>query len=647
MEQNRSGYLPLAKSEYQDEGEVDREFEEILALLPEPAVFQQQQRERHSSSASGKRASKFLCKKYSLKWLVLAYLAGFLSCPILQFFFPSLCLGRPATSEPTSRSSSNTGTIDDDDDLNVLASSYAGERTSNVYPPPSPTNNFPSYFPTDVGYPGNFATGVEAGIVATAPSYPVQSGAPNLVGPSTLPKGKKKKFDIFRHWGNLSPWYSVPPEDFGLDTTPDAPKGCRITGLHLLHRHGARYPTERSTYGGPERFAEKIHALAANWTASGDLEFLNEWTYKLGRGLLTPFGRQQLFDLGAATRIKYGFLLQNFTEQAALPVFRTTSQDRMLYSALNFAIGFFGYPHQDQYLQSITIEAPSFNNTLAPYFTCPNALNASKAERGVLYVEEWTATYLRKALKRHQAQLKGLELTIEDMYTMQQLCAYETVALGYSAFCDLFTEQEWEGFNYALDLHFWYNSAFGSPVARIQGIGYIQELVSRLTQTRIPVHNTSTNATLDDNDETFPLGRSIYIDATHEVVFLNIITALGLNNFAESGPLPSDHIPKKRPFRSSHLSPFATNMQFQLLACDSTPDSEQIRIVINDGVSPLTSLEGCPHNPDGLCPLKEFVKAQQKHIETADWTWACYGDWDVPPGTAWNTTTGDPPARKA
>lgn len=32
-------------------------------------------------------------------------------------------------------------------------------------------------------------------------------------------------------------------------------------------------------------------------------------------------------------------------------------RDRMLYSALNFAIGFFGYPHQDKYLQSITIEA--------------------------------------------------------------------------------------------------------------------------------------------------------------------------------------------------------------------------------------------------------------------------------------------------
>ena len=66
-----------------------------------------------------------------------------------------------------------------------------------------------------------------------------------------------------------------------------------------------------------------------------------------------------------------------------------------------------------------------------------------------------------------------------------------------------------------------YGSAFGSPVARVQGIGYVQELVARLTHTRIKIHNSSTNATLDDNPITFPLDQSLYVDATHEVVVLN------------------------------------------------------------------------------------------------------------------------------
>ena len=71
-----------------------------------------------------------------------------------------------------------------------------------------------------------------------------------------------------------------------------------------------------------------------------------------------------------------------------------------------------------------------------------------------------------------------------------------------------------------MDLYFWYDSSFGSPVARVEGIGYIQELVARLTHTPIDVHNSSTNATLNDNATTFPLNQSLYVDATHEVVVL-------------------------------------------------------------------------------------------------------------------------------
>lgn len=70
-------------------------------------------------------------------------------------------------------------------------------------------------------------------------------------------------------------------------------------------------------------------------------------------------------------------------------------------------------------------------------------------------------------------------------------------------------------------MHFWYNAGFGSPVARAMGIGYVQELVSRLTHTPIETHNTSTNGTLNDNPITFPLNNALYVDASHETVILN------------------------------------------------------------------------------------------------------------------------------
>ncbi|KAJ7869626.1 phosphoglycerate mutase-like protein, partial [Mycena leptocephala] len=572
--------------------------------------------------------------QFSVNHLLIAFVCGTLACFIAQYAIcgPSCFSYRRDAADSTQ---SPTATH-----VDALASPWAGSTEVHKYPPPNPTNAFPSLFPTSVGYAGKTPTGAEAAVIATAPSYPLHTGAPQLVAPDGLTRGKGKSFDLFRKWGNLSPWYSVPRAAFGLDSTAGTPETCRVTGLHFLHRHGARYPTAYASYGGPANFSSRLNAVADKWTASGELAFMNEWTYKLGEEVLTPFGRQQLLDLGISMRLKYGFLLKNFTESNTIPVFRTESQDRMLASALNFAIGFFGYPFEGQYQQSITIEEGGVNNTLAPYKTCPNVNDPLKADRGRGFVAAWADVYLQNALKRLAPLIEGYELRVEDVYVMQQMCAYETVALGYSKFCELFTEEEWDGFDYSLDLFFWYNSGPGFALARSLGIGYVQELVARLTHEPIAEHNSSTNGTLDDSGVTFPLGQALYVDATHEVVVLYVLTALNLTTLAASGPLPADHIPKKRTYKVSELAPFATNVQFQLLECTSLP-GPQIRIIVNDGVVPLTGIEGCGAQKDGMCAVETFVGAMRKIIAGTDWEWDCHGDWEIPEG--WETVTGEPP----
>jgi hypothetical protein len=86
--------------------------------------------------------------------------------------------------------------------------------------------------------------------------------------------------------------YSV--ESFGLpDASPVIPEGCGLNAVHLLMRHGARYPTSDS---GPSQFAAEIHSAVSKegFSVTGDLEFLATWTYKLGAEILTPFGREAL-----------------------------------------------------------------------------------------------------------------------------------------------------------------------------------------------------------------------------------------------------------------------------------------------------------------------------------------------------------------
>jgi hypothetical protein len=133
--------------------------------------------------------------------------------------------------------------------------------------------------------------------------------------------------------------------------------------------------------------------------------------------------------------------------------------------SLTFAAGFFGVrTYQTDYRQEIIIEENNFNNTLAPYDVCPNVNTEDVGNFGGIQGDKWAKIYLKDAQKRLQPMIKGFNLTIPRLIDMQEMCAYEvitsftrsswisdisqTVALGYSKFCDLFTEEEWEGYEY-------------------------------------------------------------------------------------------------------------------------------------------------------------------------------------------------------
>ena len=226
-----------------------------------------------------------------------------------------------------------------------------------------------------------------------------------------------------------------------------------------------------------------------------------------------------------------------------MPVFRTTSEWRVVQSARNWAAGFFGLEeYSDSYYESVAIKGKGFNTTLAPWYTCPNSGGAVHALGGQ-YARNWTNVYLADTVTRLQQYIKGVELTPTLVSAMQSLCAYETVALGYSEFCGLFTAEEWKGVQYAnggnsgfiptfwplslilmKDLAFWYSYGPGNPLSAAQGIGYVQELLARLTQTPLAGFDTSTNGTLDGNNITFPLDQPIYMDATHD-------TAIAMSKF--------------------------------------------------------------------------------------------------------------------
>ncbi|KAJ7648824.1 phosphoglycerate mutase-like protein [Mycena rosella] len=452
----------------------------------------------------------------------------------------------------------------------AVGSSFAGSTSTALFPPANATiTATDTFFPnaSQVGHGGPTPTGDEAAAIATAPAVALVDNVFPLVKPAT--SDKKPGFDILQHLGNLSPFQSV--KSLGLpDASARVPDGCKITQVHLLHRHGARYPT------GGSSFAAALHTAATStgFNTSGPLAFLSTWTYKLGEQTLTPFGRAEMFNLGVGFRVKYGDLLKKATD---LPVFRTTSEERMVDSALNFAAGFFGVQsYKDDYHQLIEIddELGKLNSTLAPW-NCP-VFHSRVAGFGSAQALKWANIYLVSARERLSPSIQGLVLDIKQLIDMQTLCAYETVALGYSAFCGLFTEEEWKGYEYYVDLHFWYGFGPGAPYASAMGLGWVQELISRLTQTRI------TN--FDSTPVTFPFGQPIYVDATHEIVVSQILTALNFTTLAANGPLPTDRIPPNQTWFANQLVPFGTNLVGQVLSCPASDTPTHIRWILNDAV---------------------------------------------------------------
>ena len=135
----------------------------------------------------------------------------------------------------------------------------------------------------------------------------------------------------------------------------------------------------------------------------------------------------------------------------------------------------------------------------------------------------------------------------------------------------------------------------------MQGVGYVNELLARLTGTPVLL-GTQVNTTLDTDPSTFPLDRALYADFTHDNQMAAIYAALGL--FAQHAPLDPTAPDPRRTWITSELTPFSARMVVERLVCAGTP---HVRVLVNDALQPL---EFCGGDRDGLCTLAEFVASQ-------------------------------------
>lgn len=185
-----------------------------------------------------------------------------------------------------------------------------------------------------------------------------------------------------------------------------------------------------------------------------------------------PFaGTLEAFEIGVRLRTRYKDLLDESLAKRQATYWASDSA-RVIDTAKYFGAGFFGIDNADAKLQVIPETPDRGADTLTPGRTCLNYRNdVDPFGHGYGYrmMDAIRATYEPAIVARLLEQNPDFPFSESEIFSMQVLCGFETLAKGGSPWCDVFTAEEWESFEYARDVIHYYRSGPGNPYGATMG----------------------------------------------------------------------------------------------------------------------------------------------------------------------------------
>ncbi|KAL1979715.1 hypothetical protein VTN96DRAFT_5259 [Rasamsonia emersonii] len=428
-------------------------------------------------------------------------------------------------------------------------------------------------------------------------------------------------WNLLYHLGGNGPW--VQRADPALTTSAAAeiapPDGCTVDQVHLMSRHAERYPTRSA---GGRHLALLTRIKATNTTVNGSLSFLNDWTYFTDdpsrdfEQLTTtgPYaGTLEAFTTGVRFRTRYAHLLP----KGAKTRFWASDSARVIDTARYFASGLFGLDWETKgkaELEIIPETLERHTDTLTPGDTCLRYIEdtAKGHDYGVNMLTLFQDVYLPAIAHRlvHEQGNHAIgNFSNVEVYSMQEMCGFETIARGSSPWCDVFIVEDWEHFEYARDLIHYYRAGPGNPYAGAMGWLWLNATANLLQRG--------------------PEAGTMFFSFVHDGDIAPMLTALNIFPDPKYDPhLPVTHIATDRVWRMSTVLPMGGRLSFERLTCGKWPETEPssqtsnfVRININDGVVPLPD---CHSGPGGSCPLEQFVeRVRKRREEVGDFAEVC------------------------
>ncbi|RHZ50270.1 hypothetical protein Glove_502g7 [Diversispora epigaea] len=366
------------------------------------------------------------------------------------------------------------------------------------------------------------------------------------------------------------------------------PETCELVQLHLVSRHGARYPSP----GDNERF-DTLDKLFAN------ISLAKEWRNpfnKFEAGLLTSRGERELYLLGQRARKRYFKFWKNITYNTNVVQLQSSTISRSGQSGIAYSLGLFeGYGTLGKMkLQPVYIfSVPKKKDVeLLMHHACPIWVNISKNNPETKrQLETFLRTHLSLNVKRIN-DLLGINPPLKAIHLdyIYRACTFEVTVFDRSdTWCSLLKKDDFLKLEFYHDLLYYHYYSYGTLFNTKLACQYYTNMIK------------SVENFLDGKSQL----KSI-LKFGHAETILFLITMIGL--FQDTQPLKSDKYflqVNSQKFRTSKIAPFGSNIYFEIYNCTNRYDLEPnysttlIQVLVNE--KPYV-IPGCYK----YCPWNKF-----------------------------------------
>ncbi|KAF9986574.1 PHOsphatase [Modicella reniformis] len=440
---------------------------------------------------------------------------------------------------------------------------------------------------------------------------------------------------IRKHLGTKSPY---PHESKRVSPLIDTPEGYELSQLHLICRHGTRYPSSSRAIA-----YQKLTKKLREFDVPG-FEWLRHWRsedlYPITKGnLLAAKGDSDLYQIGRRFAIRYKDLLDRYPYDANTYEFQSSNKVRCSQSAYAFSLGYFEgryttdpgavnakddmdrSPVQPVGIATIPV---GMDKELAVKYACPRWLESVKD--GPTVVHE-TLTFNAQFLPKIREQLSAIfsldpgsasaNITVKDVELIYSICGFEVALYNNDqTWCQLLRQgiegaaveksedqrSNFMNFEISGDLDDYYSHGPGIPFNRHLGCVLATTL------------GNSIELALDTTTEKFTAGRMGDDDDNSQHPFRGLFkfghseTILFFSSFLRlydqrRVPLKSNMTMEQyeqREFWTSKISPFAANMAFEVYRPKTRDVPKKRRLASKDG---STGANVQPDTPSGLIRL--------------------------------------------